>query len=189
MKSRSGIAALVVASLALFIAMIGPANAGHLITGKDIKNDTITGKKLKNDTITGKQVKESTLKAVPEADSLGVEPSGKTESGGFAGAGGDSTSGYFGVGVTYPVPIRTAVANDHIIDTRVNPDPTVCPGVGKAAKGYLCLYISEEDSVGTGYGWSAETNYSLHPSYGAGLYFPITGTGSYVDGSWTVGAP
>lgn len=178
-KNRTSLAALVVATLALAIAMIGPANAAHLITGKDIKSNSITGK----------QVKESTLKAVPKANSLGVLPSGTSESGTFSGGGGSgSNDGWYGAGLTFPVPIAHPIANDHIVDTVEAPDTTHCPGVGKAAKGYLCLYFDDHSGTGDVYGYSTDDGYPQSPSVGVGLYFPIDGFSSYADGSWTLTA-
>ncbi len=55
--------AITIACLALFIALGGPAAAGHLINGKNIKNKSIAGAKLKNNTITANKVKAGTLTA------------------------------------------------------------------------------------------------------------------------------
>jgi len=124
------------------------------------------------------------------ADTLTPLPSGQTESGAFSGAGGSSTSGWFGFAITYQRPLATAIDPGHIVDTNKNPDATHCPGAGHASAGYLCLYFARHINVGTVYGYSTTVPYNaLSPSVGVGLYAPIAGSGSYADGIWTVSAP
>jgi hypothetical protein len=53
--------ATLIALLALFVALGGPAQARTLFTGKDIKAATLTGKHLKSSTLTGKHVKNRSL--------------------------------------------------------------------------------------------------------------------------------
>lgn len=124
------------------------------------------------------------------ADTLTTLPSGQSESGAFSGGGGSSPSDYYGLGITYARPLATAIADGHIIDTRVTADPAHCPGPGKAAAGYLCLYFHLHNQTGAVYGYSTEFPYSaISPSVGVGLYAPIVGPDSFVDGVWTVTAP
>ena len=124
------------------------------------------------------------------ADGLTALPSGQSESGTFSGAGGSSTSGWFGMAVNYQRPLATAIDPSHIVDTNKNPDATHCPGAGHASAGYLCLYFARHISVGTVYGYSNSVPYNaVTPSVGVGLYAPIAASGSYADGIWTVSAP
>jgi hypothetical protein len=50
-----------IAVLALFVALGGPAQARTLLTGKDIKTGTLTGKHLKKSTLTGKHLKDRSV--------------------------------------------------------------------------------------------------------------------------------
>jgi hypothetical protein len=59
--------ALIVASLALFVAIGGSAYATVTISGSSIANHSIAGRKLINNTLTGTQIKESRLATVPHA--------------------------------------------------------------------------------------------------------------------------
>jgi hypothetical protein len=59
--------ALIVASLALFVAIGGTAYATVTINGSSIANHSIAGGKLINNTLSGKQIKESRLATVPQA--------------------------------------------------------------------------------------------------------------------------
>jgi hypothetical protein len=59
--------AMVIASVALFVALGGTGYAVTELNGRDIDNRSISGKKLKKNTVTDKEVRESRLKRVPEA--------------------------------------------------------------------------------------------------------------------------
>jgi hypothetical protein len=177
-------ASMIVASAALVVALGGSASAAVLINGHNIKPDTVTGV----------QVKESTLKTVPSARSangLSPLPSGKSMTGMFGTAGGNSSAGgYLGDSITYPRPLSKPIADSHIIDVQGTSAPH-CPGIGRAARGYLCLYNGDVSGVGTGFGYS--TNSFVHttgkPSYGVVLYWVVSGSQPYVGGTWTVTAP
>lgn len=200
-KSAVPFASLGIAGLALAFAVSHPADAlpgknkvdggdikNNSVTTADIKNNNLTGKDIKNDSLKGADIKESTLGTVPSAASLTVAPSGSTQSGVFSAGGGSSSGGYIGSPAQYRQPLAAQILDSHIIDTAVNPDPALCPGPGSAAPGYLCLYFDTRSGVGTGYGWSQGPAFPT-PSVGATLYFPITSSGSYAAGSWTVTAP
>ncbi|MCW2796185.1 hypothetical protein [Nocardioides sp.] len=156
------------------------AQAAHLITGGQIKNNSVTGQ----------DIKESSLGAVPKANALTPLKSGQTQSGAFSAAAGDTASGYLGFGITYPRALSTAIADDKIIDTYSDPHPAKCPGAGHAARGYLCLYFDYHNSVDYTYGYSTDAPYNaLSKSVGVGLYAVVNGATPYIDGIWTVTAP
>ena len=74
--TRTGVAALAVAAVAVSVAAVGPADAAkRLITGADIKNNSVTGA----------DIRESSLAAVPKANKLTVLKSGKSLTGAFGG--------------------------------------------------------------------------------------------------------
>jgi len=186
-----------------FLLVTNPvvADAAKQITGKDVKNGSLTGKDVKNNSLTGKDIKENSLAKVPKAgeashatsaDSLTVAKSGTVMSGVFSAAAPnpDGTTDYLGFAITYPRPLAEPIANDHIIDTVSNPDPVHCPGAGKAARGYLCLYNEIYYSVTDGYGYSEEDYLQVNgTSIGVVGYYNVTGEEPYIGGIWTVNAP
>ncbi|HJQ06179.1 MAG TPA: hypothetical protein VJ872_12080 [Nocardioides sp.] len=188
MKNKALIALAVAAFALLFATSPYVANAAGLITGAQIKNNTVTGA----------DVKESTLATVPSAGTLAPLRSGHTESGAFAvgGAKDAAPADYIGWGITYPQRLAKPIPDSHIIDTEASPQPTLCPGAGRAARGYLCLYFYDHHNIGTAYGYSDDsdpsspyTKSALHGSVGVGIYDEVTDTGPYADGVWTVTAP
>lgn len=180
---RNKIVAAIAVVLAAVLLSTTPvaAQAGKLITGKQIKDNTVTGK----------DVKESSLGTVPSAASLAPLKSGQTESGAFSAAAGNSASGgWLGFSINFIRPLSTAIDESKIVDTTASPDATHCPGPGQAAAGYLCLYSNARSNVGEIYGYSTSGPYASIPgSVGIGLYVPVTGNQPYVDGIWTVTAP
>lgn len=114
-------------------------------------------------------------------------PAGDSESGTFSAGGSDGVGGYIGYGISYQEPILAAIPDSHIIDVW-SKTAVHCPGPGKAAPGYLCLYDSIHDDVDHGYGYSNDSGYFSKPSPGVVLYWHVTGSDSYVGGEWTVTA-
>jgi len=115
--------------------------------------------------------------------------SGQSESGTFSAGGGTDTGGYIGQGVTYVRPLSSAILDGHIVDVATGTWPAAnCPGPGKAAVGYLCLYEMQTNNVGTGYGYSSTLGTT--PSFGSVLFWPVVGGGlPYAGGVYTVTAP
>ena len=88
----------VIALIALFVALGGPAEAARLISGKDIKKNSITAKQVKQrslrgtdlrqGTLTGKEINESKLGSVPRAEvaarAQAADTLGGTPASGFA---------------------------------------------------------------------------------------------------------
>jgi len=114
-------------------------------------------------------------------------PSGQSESGFYAAAGGSSTTGYIGTGITYSQPLTAAISDSNIVWNKAGITSIHCPGVGKADRGYLCLYDNEESGVGTGIFYSND-GFST-PSSGAILYWTLTAASNFVSGEYTVTAP
>ena len=181
MRKKIVVAITVVLAAVLLSTTPVAAEAGKLITGKQIKDNTVTGK----------DVKESSLGTVPSAAKLATLGSGQTQSGAFSAAAGDSAAGgWLGFAINFPRPLATAIDESNIIDTADTADPAHCPGPGQAAPGYLCLYSNARSNVGEIYGYSTGSPYGDLPvSVGIGLYVPVTGNQPYVDGIWTVTAP
>jgi hypothetical protein len=116
-------------------------------------------------------------------------PSGHSESGLFANGGGTSTNGWIGVGINYPIPLAKPISDTHVIDVSAS-SAAHCPGRGKAARGYLCIYELVTDGVGP-LTDVYSTDFWKKLSYGILAYWAINGTTSepYVGGEWTVTAP
>ena len=117
---------------------------------------------------------------------------GKTNGSVFAAAGANSngSGGFLGAGITYRIPLAHAIPNKHIIDVGTRTDASLCPGVGHAARGYLCLYDTKLFfGVSDGYGYSSNAGLFSKPSPGVVLYWKVTGTHPYVGGEYTVTAP
>src|SRR5665213_2666948 len=77
-------------------------------------------------------------------------PSGQSESGFYAAAGGTSTSGFIGTGISYVQPLTAAIPDANVIWNKAATTSIHCPGYGRADRGYLCLYDNEENGVGVG---------------------------------------
>jgi hypothetical protein len=54
---------MLVALLALFVALGGPAQAKHLINGKDIRKGTVGGVQIKDKSIATRDLSTSTVRA------------------------------------------------------------------------------------------------------------------------------
>jgi hypothetical protein len=69
---------------------------------------------------------------------------------------------------------------------------TDCPGPGRAAAGYLCLYPKEESGLSAGltsFVYSTDDTFDqLSDSVGVVLYGVIDASGSFASGVWTVTA-
>jgi hypothetical protein len=70
--SRRSSVALVLAVVALFIALGGPASAKHLITGKELKAGTITSREVKNRSLQTADLSRKAIRALTAAPSRSV---------------------------------------------------------------------------------------------------------------------
>src|SRR3954447_8496799 len=66
---------MLVALLALFVALGGPAQAKHLINGKDIRRGTVAGKQIKDRTITTRDLEPATVRALQTTADGSITPS------------------------------------------------------------------------------------------------------------------
>jgi hypothetical protein len=147
------------------------------------------------------QIKPSVLKKLQGKNGTNLAsqtplPSGRSESGFYAAAGGYVTGSHLAAAITYAQPLATAIANANVIWNQSGTTSLNCPGIGQAARGYLCLYDNEQSglsgedafySTGGPPTSGSATTFST-PSWGAILYWTITGAG-YVSGEYTVTAP
>ena len=75
---------MLVALLALFVALGGPAQAKHLINGSDIRKGTISSKQIKDRTITERDLSTTTVRALQATPDRSIGPS-KLMPGGIGG--------------------------------------------------------------------------------------------------------
>lgn len=80
--------AYTIALLALFCALGGPAYAGSLITGADIKDGSVTGVDLKNGTVKGADVKNGSLATGDLSEAAQAELAGQDGLDGDTGPSG-----------------------------------------------------------------------------------------------------
>jgi hypothetical protein len=125
---------------------------------------------------------------------LSTLPSGHSESGLYAAAGAtDGGVDYVGTAITYPTPLKTPISDAHVIDTFLSAN-SHCPGLGHAARGYLCLYPVAAGyfhiSTSGSFFYSGGTHgFTTSPSLGAILFWSANGTGPNLAGEYTVTAP
>jgi hypothetical protein len=160
--------ALVVSVIALFVALSGTgyAASGAIFGHADAKADTKLIKSL------------APSLGVSTANSLTTLPSGGSESGFFAG---NATDGFIALAINYPRPLSAPVDEAKIVDVH-GASAAHCPGIGQAARGYLCLYNTEF------LGLTGSASHGGGGKLGVILYWAVTGAG-YVGGAWTVTAP
>lgn len=201
--------AMVVALVALFIAMGGTALAAkHYLISSTRQISPKVLKALKGNL--GPQGAPGAQGPVGPAGPVGATganltaqtplPSGQSESGTFSTGMGASTGyeyekgkvtfGYLGQGLTFTQPLSAYLDPKHIIEVRdLKAPPAECPGLGRAARGYLCLYDTVYTNVEAGYGYSSASHESL-PEPGVFLYWAVVEQGeAYVGGEYTVTAP
>ena len=119
-------------------------------------------------------------------------PSGHSESGTYSVA--SSEGGYLTEGITFPIYLASALGETHVAWLAHGAAPTeTCPGPGRAAAGYLCVYeqLGEfrkpDGSIST---VSTQVGHAGSNAYGFIVFLDGEGEKlSYSYGSWTVTAP
>jgi hypothetical protein len=119
-------------------------------------------------------------------------PSGHSESGMYSVAG--SEGGYITQGITFPVPLASALGEAHVAWLKAGAPTASCPGVGSAAQGYLCVYeesgaFDKPDVLINPV--STHLGHAGADSYGFMIFLDVEGGErlAYSYGSWTVTAP
>jgi Collagen triple helix repeat (20 copies) len=201
----------VTATLALVFAMSGGAlAANHYLINSTKQINPKVLKKLKGNAgapgkngtagatgATGPAGSPGTAGAKGEKGETGLQgkegaypvtlPSGKSESGTFAMAGGASTGGYMNEGVTFPTLLNGTLDGAHAVFLKKGTTTSNCSGVGSAAPGYLCVYELEgSNTSGTVVDGSAGSGGA--DASGFMVFSDITGAEAYSYGSWTVTA-
>jgi hypothetical protein len=208
--------AMVVALLALFVAMGGSALAmnHYLINStKQINPKVLTKLKVAGPRgLAGLPGSTGATGSTGPAGAPGAPgtpganltaetplPSGQSESGTFSAGGGADTGyeyeagkfgfGFIGTGITYVQPLATAIPDGNVIEVTGTSAPH-CEGVGKAARGYLCLYNWDDNDTEAAIVYSDDKGDFSSPSPGVVLYWYVHESGEpYAGGEYTVTAP
>ncbi|MHB8233863.1 MAG: hypothetical protein ACYDHT_04345 [Solirubrobacteraceae bacterium] len=116
--------------------------------------------------------------------------SGQSESGWFAVGDGDSTKGFVGDGITFSQPLSAPIVENHVIFNPIGSTSSTCPGVGQAARGFVCLYLAEDEGMTFNGAFPFNTKITnAADRFGFALYFNAVLAEGFADGSWTVTAP
>ena len=116
--------------------------------------------------------------------------SGETMRGYFAGGAGDSTSGFFGEGITFPKKLPSSFHSDHVkYLSQADPFTSKCPGPGRAKRGWMCFYEGQLSEASLCCIYDQDYDSLAVAPYGARIYWDVEGSGSFADGQWVVRAP
>jgi hypothetical protein len=110
---------------------------------------------------------------------------GQSESGDWIVAGGSSSTGFGGDGISYHIPLASALDGSHVDYVGTGTD-TNCPGAGHAAAGFLCIYATLDEGMTVGPFNSA--GFTGSDSYGFFMGAELTANPALAYGSWTVTA-
>jgi hypothetical protein len=121
---------------------------------------------------------------------LGTLPAGQSESGVY-GAGGSGPTGWLSAAITFPVPLRGGIAANHVYDVSYEGASGACPGAGRAAPGWLCLYgqVGDYNAKWIGDVYSAPAYRFGSPDPGVVAVWSVDGGDPQVGGTWTLTAP
>jgi hypothetical protein len=119
-------------------------------------------------------------------------PSGHTEVGVWAAWDqGSAGGGYMGSSVTFPVPLAANLPAAKVVFVGLPAKSAAhCPGRGRAASGYLCVYEAVQSNTGYINTFDPSTGDNGISKFGFSIYFNFASAGSaYSYGSWAVTAP
>jgi hypothetical protein len=115
--------------------------------------------------------------------------SGQSESGWFAFGDGDSTKGFVGEGISFSQPLQGPIQAGNVIFNTIGATSPTCPGIGQAARGFVCLYPVEGEGMTFRIALDSKLNANAADRFGFALYFNAVLAEGFIDGSWTVTAP
>jgi hypothetical protein len=121
---------------------------------------------------------------------LSTLPSGASESGDYAVSDGNTVAEFLNQGFTFPIPLAAPLDGSHVSYIVGGSGPN-CPGVGKADRGFLCVY-----SIGRGtiaeesiYSYDSGAFAAGSGRFGFDIEWVPLKTGAFDNGTWTVTAP
>lgn len=193
LRPRRPSASLVVAFIALMVALGGTSYAAvtlgkNTVGSKQLKKNAVTTAKIKNGAVTASKIQLKTLGFQPA-----TLPSGATETGVWNLEG--TLPSNFGNVISLRIPLAAAIPSTHVQYISHTASFTAqCPGFGKAAKGYFCVYEGDQfNTVNVGAPYYLTGQGKLSPGVGpdgATIFANTSGSGyGYADGDWAVTAP
>ncbi len=95
-----------------------------------------------------------------------------------------------GEGISFAQPVAGGIAENHVVYNTKGVTTPQCPGSGKAAAGFVCMYESEA----TNFTFFIARNFGLTANaadpFGFAAFWKVTTTESgFAAGTWTVTAP
>jgi len=129
----------------------------------------------------------------PGLSALSTLPSGQSESGDYGiGTPGGKSGEVLEQAVSFPVPLAEGLPSTHVIYTNA-PPVAHCSGPGNAERGFLCVYSSTREHVGSPVIKDPEVATHILP-VGSGrlgflLQWGVTAAEPFDDGVYTVTAP
>lgn len=123
---------------------------------------------------------------------LSTLPSGASESGEYAAATGNPEKPleYLNSSVSFPIPLAAPIDGAHVQYVPGGSTPT-CPGVGQAARGFLCLYRGLEAGLTSPEVQNLEGGTEVPGTgrFGFFLEWGVLLKNGFEGGTWTVTAP
>jgi hypothetical protein len=121
---------------------------------------------------------------------LSTLPSGASESGDFTVADGETVAENVNESITFPIPLAAPIDGAHAIYVTTGSAPN-CPGIGQAARGFLCVYSVERKTIALEFIYSYDSGaHALGTGrFGFNMEWVPIKTGSFDTGAWTVTAP
>jgi hypothetical protein len=114
--------------------------------------------------------------------------SGQSESGAFAVAAGESKTGYAASGISFSQPLPAPIAANHVVYNLAGATTPQCPGAGRAAAGFVCMYESESSGMTFLVTRDFALNTNAADPFGFAVFFTVTAASGYAAGVWTVTA-
>jgi len=122
---------------------------------------------------------------------LSTLPSGASESGDYSVSSGGIQQLNLNASYTFPIPLAAPIDEKHVEYTGSTSTTSECPGIGKAAKGWLCVYTVERKSIELVSIYSDDSGTFTKGTgrYGFDLEWAPGAAEAFDVGSWTVTAP
>ncbi len=181
--------ALVISLIALFVALGGTSYAA--ITS--LPANSVGTPQLKNGAVKAAKLNRDVAKSYVTYG--GTLPAGKTEVGDWGY--GDTAQGGAGAQswpvFSFPVPLAKAV--NHAVGVNGSSGPH-CPGAGRAAPGYLCVYVANKSNTDQIHNFNiynpetADGGNNTAGAHGFSIYLAATTIGAWsIKGTYAVTAP
>jgi hypothetical protein len=124
------------------------------------------------------------------ASALSTLPSGASESGDYAVSDGGAALEFLNQGFTFSVPLAAPLDSTHTHYVVGASGPN-CPGVGKADRGFLCIYSLGRSTIAVEAIYSYDSGALAQGTgrFGFAIEWVPQTPGAFDNGTWTVTAP